>query len=110
MTAPEPDEVIHRNTEIGLGLTPAAQGQGYGSEAIEWALDWAFQSAGMHRVAVKAFEYNEGACRLYERLQFKFEGRAREAFWHNGRWWDDVEYGMLEHEWRARRVEHIDQQ
>jgi hypothetical protein len=29
------------------------------------------------------------------------EGREREAIWHEGRFWDGVEYSMLEGEWKA---------
>ncbi|KAH3996834.1 hypothetical protein HBI13_188030 [Parastagonospora nodorum] len=76
------------------------KGKGYGSEAISWALDYAFRRAGLHRVKIRAFEYNAGAVRLYERLGFKFEGKERESCWHEGRFWDSVEFGMLEGEWR----------
>jgi RimJ/RimL family protein N-acetyltransferase len=38
---------------------------------------------------------------LYEKIGFKVEGREREAYWHEGRWWDGVELGMLEGEWRS---------
>ena len=51
-------------------------------------------------MSVRAFEWNTGAIKLYERLGFKHEGRGREALWHEGRWWDGLEMGMLEGEWR----------
>ncbi|KAH6870112.1 acyl-CoA N-acyltransferase [Alternaria rosae] len=93
----------HRNTEIGLDILPPYQGRGYGSEAIRWALDYAFRRAGLHRVKVRGFSWNEGALRLYEKLGFVFEGRERESVWHEGKWWDVVTLGMLEGEWRATR-------
>ncbi|KAK5171780.1 uncharacterized protein LTR77_003416 [Saxophila tyrrhenica] len=99
----EPENAHHRHTDMGLGLLPDYQGKGYGSEAIEWALQWAFLDAGLHRVGIKAFQYNTGARKLYEKLGFKLEGTAREIWWHAGRWWDDVQFGMLEKEWRERR-------
>jgi RimJ/RimL family protein N-acetyltransferase len=95
-----PDHVHHRFTEIGLDILPAYQGQGYGSEAILWALDYAFRLAGLHRVKIRALGWNAGAVRLYERLGFVVEGRERQAYWHEGRWWDGVDFGMLEGEWR----------
>ncbi|KAH9878198.1 hypothetical protein J1614_003415 [Plenodomus biglobosus] len=93
----------HRHTEIGLDILPEWQGRGYGTEALEWALEHAFLRLGFHRVGIKAFAWNGGALRLYERVGFKVEGREREAFWSEGRWWDGVLMGMLEGEWRARR-------
>ena len=78
------------------------QGKGYGTEAIQWALNWAFQMAGLHRVNVACFEYNPGAARLYEKLGFVLEGRKRQALWFHGRWWDLIELGVLEGEWMRR--------
>ncbi|KAK3048069.1 hypothetical protein LTR09_010584 [Extremus antarcticus] len=98
-----PTMTQHRFSEIGIDIVHSYQGQGYGSEAIRWCLDWAFDVAGLHRVAVRAFEWNEGARRLYERIGFVREGVAREELWMGGRWWDGYCYGMLEGEWRALR-------
>lgn len=92
--------VHHRSTEIGIDILPAFQGKGYGREAIEWALDYAFRRAGLHRVRIRAFEWNAGAVRLYDKVGFKVEGRERESLWHEGRFWDGIELGMLEDEWR----------
>lgn len=98
-----PKMVHHRNSEIGIDILKGYQGKGYGTEAIEWCLEWAFRHAGLHRVAIRAFEWNLGARRLYERLGFRLEGVAREELWLNGKWWDGYCYGILEGEWRERR-------
>jgi RimJ/RimL family protein N-acetyltransferase len=95
-----PDSAHHRSTSIGIDILPEFQSRGYGGETINWALDYAFRRAGLHRVEIKAFEWNKGAIRLYEKLGFKHEGREREAFWHEGRFWDGVQMSMLEGEWR----------
>ncbi|KAF2027326.1 acetyltransferase [Setomelanomma holmii] len=91
----------HRWTEVGIDVIPEYQGRGYGKEAILWGLDYAFRRAGLHRVRIRAFEWNEGAIRLYKKIGFKMEGRERQAYWFEGRWWDGIEMGMLEGEWRA---------
>ncbi|KAK5116782.1 hypothetical protein LTR62_007456 [Meristemomyces frigidus] len=93
----------HRGAEIGLSIARPYQGQGYGSEAIDWILDWAFLSGGFHRVGIGAFTYNAGAVRLYRRLGFVEEGRLREVMWYAGGWEGCVLMGMLEGEWRALR-------
>lgn len=94
--------VHHRKSSIGLGLLPQYQGKGYGSEAIEWVLEWGFNRAGLHRIGIGAFGWNVRAYSLYERLGFVMEGRSREAMFFEGAWHDTVELGMLEHEWRPR--------
>ncbi|CAJ2505214.1 Uu.00g126080.m01.CDS01 [Anthostomella pinea] len=97
------DHVHHRSTEIGIGIIKAWQGQGYGGEAIDWVLDWAFEKAGMHRVEVNVMEYNERAVHLYRSMGFIEEGSSRKAWWHAGRWWDEVRFAMLEEVWKKLR-------
>jgi RimJ/RimL family protein N-acetyltransferase len=86
---------------IGISLAEPYRNKGYGSEAIRWILNWGFKTAGLHRIGIKVFAFNEGACRLYERLGFVREGIARESIFHDGKWWDEIELSMLDHEWRA---------
>jgi len=98
-----PKRAHHRCSNIGVNILQPYQGQGYGSEAINWILDWAFETAGLHRVGIECFEYNYGARKLYERLGFKVEGVLREKWWHAGRFWDDIQLGMLDRDWKELR-------
>lgn len=98
----EPNRAHHRNTNLGITLAPAYQGQGYGSEILLWTLEWAFRHANLHRVEIGAFAYNEGAWKLYQRLGFVEEGRKREAIWYDGAYRDCVEMAMLRREWEER--------
>jgi len=78
-------------------------GQGYGTEATELMLEHAFTRLGLHRVALSVFSFNERAIRSYEKAGFVVEGRAREAIWRGGRFWDEISMSVLEQEWRATR-------
>ena len=80
-----------------------AWGRGYGGEATSLMVDHALGSLGLHRVALSVFAFNERAIRAYERVGFVHEGRAREAIWRDGQWWDEIHMSVLEPEWRARR-------
>lgn len=93
----------HRRAELGLMLLRAFQGQGYGTEMIEWGLDWAFRFGNLHRVSLTCVGHNEGAKKLYERLGFVLEGTLREAIWIDGRYYPEYIMSILEHEWRERR-------
>ncbi|KAK4452424.1 acyl-CoA N-acyltransferase [Podospora aff. communis PSN243] len=93
----------HRTAEMGFGFGPQHRGKGYGTEAINWLLDWGFMRMGLHRVGLQAFEYNPEAIRLYKRLGFVEEGREREALLFERKWYDLVHMGMLEHEWEKLR-------
>lgn len=99
----EPGHGHHRKSSISIDIAKPYQNHGYGSEAIEWVVDWGFRKAGLHRIAVEAFSYNPGATRLYERLGFQFEGRQREAIWYDGDWHDLLIFGMLDREWKTQQ-------
>ncbi|KAK7414079.1 hypothetical protein QQX98_007022 [Neonectria punicea] len=98
-----PTQSHHRSTSIGISLAAPYQNKGYGSEAINWALDWAFRLGGFHRVEISTTSYNERAQHAYRRLGFVEEGRSRESYWFDRKWYDVVSYGMLEMEWAALR-------
>ena len=77
-----------------------AWGRGYGTEATALMLRHAFETLGLHRVALSVFEFNERAIRAYRRVGFSTEGRAREAIRRDGRWWDELSMSILEEDWR----------
>ncbi len=98
------DTTQHRGAMLGITLAAPYRGKGYGGEAINWALDWAFQSAGLHRICISAFSYNTNALKLYRKLGFVDEGLEREAVYYNKSWHDRVMLGMLEQEWEKLRA------
>lgn len=91
----------NRACELGITLTAAYQEHGYGTEAVRWALDWAFRRANMHSVNLSSVEFNKRAHKCYEKCGFKVQGRRRQCFWHDRRWYDLVFFDILEDEWEA---------
>ncbi len=89
----------HRNAMLGLALAEPYRGKGYGTEIINWGIDWAFRCAGLHRLSICAFSYNTGAVKLYRRLGFVDEGVERESVYRNRTWHDTIFLSMLENEW-----------
>ena len=81
-----------------------AWGHGYGTEATELMLEHAFTRLGLHRIGLSVFSFNERAIRSYQKSGFAIEGRAREAIWRGGRFWDEIAMSMLESEWRVRHA------
>ncbi|KAF4966591.1 hypothetical protein FSARC_5755 [Fusarium sarcochroum] len=98
-----PNRDHHRNIAIGLTIAEPFQNKGYGGETINWALDWAFRFGGYHRVSLGTVAYNHRAQHLYKKLGFVEEGRRREVVLFDRKWYDVIDYGMLEHEWEALR-------
>jgi RimJ/RimL family protein N-acetyltransferase len=75
--------------------------RGFGSEATEAMMRWAFQVLGLHRVQLHVWTENEAAVRAYRRVGFELEGTLREAMQHDGRRCDFHVMGLLAREWRA---------
>jgi RimJ/RimL family protein N-acetyltransferase len=78
-----------------------AWGHGYGTEATRLMIDHAFTGLGLHRIALTVFAFNERAIRSYRTVGFVVEGRAREAIWREGRWWDEISMSILDSDWTA---------
>jgi hypothetical protein len=64
-------------------------------------IDHAFGGLGLHRVGLTVFSFNERAIRSYRSVGFVVEGRAREAIWREGRWWDEIAMSILGSDWTA---------
>ncbi|PNY25103.1 Uncharacterized protein TCAP_04962 [Tolypocladium capitatum] len=98
-----PSEAHHRRAAIGISLARPYQNKGYGREAINWMLDWAFKHAGLHSVSICSVSFNPRGVHLYQDLGFVLEGRRREVAWFNRGWHDELEFGMTEREWEVLR-------
>ncbi|KAK3179212.1 hypothetical protein K4F52_009332 [Lecanicillium sp. MT-2017a] len=92
-----------RATSVSMAIADDYQGRGYGREALNWALDWAFGYGDFHRVELTTGEYNDRAVHLYKSIGFVEEGRKRKAFLVNHKWWDTVEMGMLREDYEKAR-------
>ena len=96
----------HGDAWLAIGLGEAdLWGKGYGSDALQLALRYAFDELNLHRVTLSVFEYNPRAIRAYQKAGFVEEGRVRGSFLRQGRRWDEIYMGILRQEWRALTVE-----
>lgn len=88
---------------LGIGIgDPIHRGKGYGGEAMQLILDFAFRELNLYRVQLIVFAYNTGAIQLYEQLGFQHEATYREAIRRDGQHHDIYLYGMLRHEWESK--------
>ena len=88
---------------LGIG-GPEDRRKGYGTEALQLILRYAFDELNLHRLSAAAFEYNAGALRLLEKAGFTVEVRRRQAIHREGRRWDEIHLGLLCDEWKARQT------
>jgi RimJ/RimL family protein N-acetyltransferase len=98
-----PRTAHHRSAHMGIVLAKPYQNKGYGREAINWMLDWAFKHAGLHTVCMIAASFNQRGIHLYQDIGFRLEGRRKEVCYFNRGWYDELDFGMTEHEWEKLR-------
>ncbi|TQW10145.1 acetyltransferase (GNAT) family domain-containing protein [Cordyceps javanica] len=103
LAASDPTSTQHCETTLSIGIHKDYQRQGYGSEAIAWALDWAFNYANMHRVGLSVYGWNSPAREMYLKIGFREEGRRRESLFLRGRYWDEILMSVLVQEWKLLR-------
>ncbi|NQD68298.1 GNAT family N-acetyltransferase [Bacillus haikouensis] len=104
----ELDGILWAHRVGGLSIIigeEVCQGKGYGREAMECVLAFAFEELNLHRLQLTVFSYNIRAIRLYESLGFTKEGSFREFLQRDGERHDMHLYGMLSAEWYKRRKE-----
>jgi len=64
-------------------------------EAVQAALNHAFNTLNLHRIVIKAGVDNQSSRAVPERLGFHFEGIARDAEWLHDQFIDFAVYSML---------------
>lgn len=88
--------------ELGIGIGETDEwDKGYGTEAMEVLLDFAFGELRLERVFLHVFDFNARAIRVYERVGFTLEATEREAYYRHGRYHDMHLMGILRREWEA---------
>lgn len=86
--------------EIGYWIMPDYWSEGFGTEATELVVQYAFDHLRLHKVTARAFEFNEASQRLLETVGFAEEGVQREQEFIDGDYQDSHWYGLLAREWR----------
>jgi RimJ/RimL family protein N-acetyltransferase len=75
--------------------------KGYGTDALQLILRYAFHELNFNRVGLDVIEYNKNAIHLYNKLGFQVEGRMRSAVLRDGKKYDRIIMGILREEWES---------
>jgi RimJ/RimL family protein N-acetyltransferase len=84
--------------ELGIGSADDRR-KGYGAQALQLLLRFAFAELNLYRVTARVQEYNEAAIALLKKFGFTEEARRRQALDRDGRRWDLLVFGLLKDEW-----------
>jgi RimJ/RimL family protein N-acetyltransferase len=95
----------HGVSGFGIAIRDRAHwGKGYGTEAAQLALAFAFNELNLHRITATVFGYNARSIALMEKLGFQREGAFREFLQRDGERYDMLLYGLLRREWEEHKI------
>src|SRR5438874_1010328 len=95
----EPDQ---RRARIAIRIgAPADRSKGYGTDAMQTFLRFAFQEMNLNRVELEVFEYNERAIAAYKKCGFVEEARLRLAHFWDGAFHDALIMAVVRDEFDA---------
>ncbi len=93
----------NRRARYAIGIFDRAMwSRGYGTEATQLVLDYAFSVLSLHRVDLRVLSFNQRAIACYARCGFVHEGVEREGAFIGGEYQSDVLMSLLEQEWRMQ--------
>ncbi len=112
ITLPETGEVIGNcgvrrkpdtewEADIGYELNPECWGRGYATEVARTLIAFGFRELGLHRISAQCNADNVASVNVLQKVGMRLEGRIREHEHFQGRWWDSLDWGLLETEWAA---------
>ncbi len=83
---------------LGYWIDHGHVGRGFATEAIAAVLDFAYGTAGLHRVQAAIMPRNAPSLRVIEKLQFRREGYAERYLQIAGQWEDHVLFAKTREE------------
>ena len=83
-----PDWVSRMMTFYIVLLDKSTWGKGFGSEATQLVVDYAFNMLNLNRVQLHVNSENEAAKAVYKKIGFQYEGNLRQAMYKNNRYYD----------------------
>ncbi|MEM1200466.1 MAG: GNAT family protein [Pseudomonadota bacterium] len=81
---------------LGVGVDKTHAGKGIGTEMARELIRFGFDDLGVHRITAEVAVENEPCLRVMAKLGMIREGVARDCIWAQGRWWTEVQFGLLE--------------
>lgn len=81
---------------VGYSIDYESAGMGMGTEALDLITNFAFETAGLHRVEAYVSPRNVASIRVLEKTNFNREGLHRKLLYINGVWEDHYMYAQLE--------------
>ena len=83
----------HNHAEFSLYLGPSSQGLGLSLPALQTLFSHGFLNLGLNVIWGETFDGNRAA-KVFDKLGMVVEGKRREFYYKDGRYWDCTMYSM----------------
>jgi len=75
---------------------------GYATESTKAIINFCFNKLKFRKIYADADSTNLASQKTLKKIGFKLEGKIREKNFVNGKWTDELDYGLLKSEWREK--------
>ncbi len=89
------------NFSFGVRVSQPFRGRGYALDATRILLRYGFLERNYHKCNSACVDGNAASIRLHHALGFRDEGRRRETLFINGRYYDELLFGLTRAEFDA---------
>lgn len=90
-----------QQVELGFTIAKQHQEKGYAFEAVIAIIEHLFSALKKHRIIASVDPANIASVALLNKCGFRKEAHFIESLLLNGKWVDDVIYGLLAREWKV---------
>ncbi len=91
---------VHRRGVTGIFLCPPSmRGKGYGTEAKNLMIDYAFGEIALQSLWAMALEANHASIHALEKQGYRRNGVMRKSMLVKGKWVDTIYFDILREEW-----------
>jgi RimJ/RimL family protein N-acetyltransferase len=89
--------IDERNGTFGIGMqiNREFRGKGYGTSAMKILLDYAFNERRLNKYQCFVIEGNIASETMLKKLGCVKEGVIRGTTYHNGKYWNEIHYGLF---------------
>ncbi len=91
----------HLRGEIGIWIAQDYQNRGFGFDALNELVKYAFNDLHLNRLHCHIFTENTCSVSLFEKIGFQCEGTIRQYVLKNKKFYDVLSYSLLKDEWKS---------
>ena len=98
-------DYINRAATLGIFIGDEKyRGKHIGEEAIKLILDYGFNYLNLNNIKLTVLEFNKRAIACYKKCGFKEMGKIRQAYYLNGRYYDEILMDILKEEFNGNHI------